>query len=81
MSKTKIRYIEGCNYSLTINEIEFADLSIDSQKAILHRVIDNSNAALLQRYLEDFTTLYGEEDEPYKCEQCGEYNYEYTVEI
>lgn len=79
----KIEYNNGCNYSLTIDGIETCDIPIEEFKNKLKYIIDKlDDAACLQDILKNIAELNGKyecSDEP--CEDCGEYNENYTLEI
>ena len=78
-----IEYNYGCNYSLTIDGIESCDISIEEFKNKLKYIIDKlDDIADLQEILQNIVELNGKNecsDEP--CEECGEYNGTYTLEI
>ena len=79
----KIEYNNGCNYSLTIDGIETCDIPIEEFKNKLKYIIDKlDNISDLQIILQDIAKFNGKyecSDEP--CEECGEYNENYTLEI
>lgn len=130
----KIIYLNGCGYSMLINDIEFVDLSREDQESLCSNIIKNSrcskrakeqliishieadnglefdeedqafidklyetgkldeeclgiitkcdcSSATLQQFVEIFAEECGESNDLGYCEDCGSWNYEYTVII
>lgn len=77
----KIELLEGCNYSMEIDNIEFVNLSKDKQKEIAHKLIDIADECTLQDFIEDICHTEGEFKDLGRCETCGEYNEKYTLNI
>lgn len=76
----KIKYTD-LHYSLTVDNKEFIDLSIEKQKEILHKCIDTTSSWFLQDMLEKFIEYSADKQDTYKCEDCGEYISTYTYEV
>lgn len=76
----KITYITG-HYSMDIDGKEFVSLTEDQQKELLHKIVDKSDSASLQRYLEIFMECGPTEYEDMgECEECGDYIEKYIYE-
>ena len=80
---SRIVYTDGCVVSgLTVDDRHFDDLSLEEQKAIMHKIIDNvPDSSYLQDMLIEYTQSGGEYEYLYTCEQCGDSVCEWTLEI
>ena len=80
---SKIVYTDGCIVSgLTIDGKSFNDLSLEEQKAFMHRVIDSAtDSSYLQNMLIEYAQTVGEYEYLYTCEECGDSVCEWTLEI
>ena len=80
---SKIVYTDGCIVSgITIDGNDFNDLSLEEQKAFMHRVIDSAiDSSYLQNMLIEYTQTAGEYAYLYTCEECGDSVCEWTLEI
>lgn len=80
---SKIVYTDGCVVSgLTVDDRIFSDLSLEEQKEIIHKIVDNvSDSSYLQDMLIEYTQSAGEYEYLYTCEQCGDSVCEWALEI
>lgn len=77
----KLHYVTGCICdSLSVDDKEFNELSLEEQRAICHKLVDNAKDDTLQQM---FITYM--ENTDYKmsgpCECCGDLIFEYNEEI
>lgn len=79
----KCYYYDGCtDQSLTINNVETIDMPTEEFRECLKKMLDKvDDTADLQRFFMDIMELYGECKDLGQCSQCGDWNYEYTLEI
>lgn len=79
----KCYYYDGCtNQSLTINDMETIDMPTEEFKEHLKKMLDKvDDTAVLQDVFIAIMELYGECKDLGQCGQCGDWNYEYTLEI
>ena len=82
-SMSKIVYIDGCIATgLTVDGEFFKDLSLEEQKAIMHKIIDSAtDSSSLQNMLIEYVQTAGEYEYLYTCDECGDSVCEWTVEI
>ena len=80
---SKIVYTDGCVVSgLTIADKDFNDLSLEEQKAFMHKIIDSApDSSYLQSMLIEYVQTAGEYKYLYTCEECGDSVCEWTLEI
>lgn len=80
---SRIVYTEGCVVSgLTVDDELFNDLSLEEQKAVMHKIIDNAtDSSYLQNMLIEYVESAGEYEYLYTCEECGDSVCEWTLEI
>ena len=73
-SMSRIVYTDGCVASgLTVDGEFFKDLSLEEQKAIMHKIIDSAqDPSSLQNMLIDYVETAGEYEYLYTCEECGD---------
>lgn len=84
--KMKLEYLDGCNTSLTVDDVETIDLPLEDFKKVCHKMIDSmkgegDEVCVLQKFFENFLETFGEEEDLGYCDQCGSYNYLYKMEI
>lgn len=77
----KIELLEGCTYSMEIDNTEFVNLPKDKQKEIAHKLIDAADECTLQSFIENVCHTKGEIKDLGHCETCGEWNERYTLNI
>lgn len=82
-SMSKIVYTDGCIATgLTVDGEFFKDLSLEKQKAIMHKIIDGTtDSSYLQNMLIEYVESAGEYEYLYTCEECGDSVCEWTLEI
>ena len=80
---SKIVYTDGCVVTgLTIDGKIFNDLSLEEQKAIMHKIIDNaSDSSYLQNMLIEYVQTAGEYEYLYTCEECGDSVCSWTIDM
>ena len=80
---SRIVYTEGCvDTGLTIDGRLFNDLSLEEQKAIMHKIIDNvPDSSYLQDMLIEYTQSAGEYEYLYTCEECGDSVCSWTIDM
>lgn len=78
-----IEYINGCiDDSLTIDNIESVELSPNTIKEAIIRLLDNENdIGTLQSMLIDLIESQGDYEDLGQCEECGDWITKYTVEV
>lgn len=79
----KIVYTDGCVVSgLTIAGNDFNDLSLEEQKAVMHKIIDSTtDSSSLKSMLIEYVETAGEYEYLYTCEECGDSVCSWTLEI
>ena len=80
----KIEYSEGCTTTgVYIDDKPFVNLSIEEQKEVLLKVLKHlkNPSYSIQEFLISAATEEGEFEDLGKCEQCGDYVYNYTIEL
>ena len=80
---SRIVYTEGCvDTGLTVDGRIFSDLSLEEQKAIMHKVIDSApDSSYLQDMLIEYAQTAGEYEYLYTCEECGDSVCSWTIEM
>ena len=80
---SKIVYTDGCVVSgLTIADKDFNDLSLEEQKAVMHKIIDNTtDSSSLQGMLIEYVETAGEYEYLYTCEECGDRVCSWTIDM
>lgn len=77
----KIEYMTG-HYSMEIDGVQFAYKNLQECKDIVHKLVDKcDDSAILQQFVEHFMEHYGKYKDLGKCEQCGDWIENYTIEI
>ena len=69
----KIDYLNGCSYSMTVDGIEFVDLSEEKQKEVCHRIIGDNKC--------DFFTMKKFYEYYYECDKDLEFDDEEETNI
>ena len=79
----KLEYTDGCTCtSLTVDGVETVDMSPDSLKEVIYKLINNeSDFGTLQSIWMDLVTSQGDYEDLGKCEECGDWITRYTLEI
>ena len=80
----KIEYSEGCTTTgVYIDNKPLVDLSIEEQKEVLLKVLKHlkNPSYSIQEFLISAAAEEGEFEDLGKCEQCGDYIYNYTIEL
>ena len=80
----KIEYSEGCTTTgVYIDNKPLVDLSIEEQKEVLLKVLKHlkNPSYSIQEFLISAAKEEGEFEDLGKCEQCGDYVYNYTIEL
>lgn len=80
---SRIVYTDGCVVSgLTVDGRIFIDLSLEEQKAVMHKIIDNAtDSSSLQNMLIEYTQTAGEYEYLYTCEECGDSVCSWTIDM
>ena len=80
---SRIVYTEGCvDTGLTVDDRIFSDLSLEEQKAIMHKVIDSApDSSYLQDMLIEYVESAGEYEYLYTCEECGDSVCSWTIDM
>lgn len=78
----RIEYTSGCICeSLTVDNTETADMSVQSLKHVLSKVINNTNdIPNLQSILINAVEMLGEGENLGHCDECGDNIYKYILE-
>lgn len=79
----KVQHTDGCTYgSLTINGVETVDMPMNAVKSALKTLIDKEeDLAVLQELLMHIVDSEGNYKDLGRCETCGDYIMEYTLEV
>lgn len=79
----KLEYTDGCTCtSLTVDGVETIDMSPDSLKEVICKLINNEeDFGTLQSIWMDLVTSQGDYEDLGKCEECGDWITRYTLEI
>ena len=80
----KIEYSEGCTTTgVYIDDKPLADLSIEEQKEVLLKALKHlkNPSYSIQEFLISAAEEEGEFEDLGKCEQCGDYVYNYTIKL
>lgn len=78
----KIVLAEGClNYELTVDGKDFFELSYHQQKEVVHKIAEKVSEDRLLEIVKMVTEAEGKVTESDFCEQCGEYNNTYELNI
>jgi hypothetical protein len=83
----KVIYDEGCFFSLTINgeeSVEFIETpeKLEELRKVCKAIMDKcTDITTFQQFLQYALMDMGEYEEFGQCEQCGSFNYTYTLDI
>lgn len=79
----KIQHTDGCMYdSLTIDGVETVDMDINKVKEVIKSLIDREDdLGALQQMLFIIVDSRGDCKDLGRCEECGDYVVEYTLEV
>lgn len=78
----KLHYITGCICdSLSVDDKEFNDLSLEEQRAICYKLVDNARDDILQQMFITYMENNTEPEMSGPCECCGDLIFEYNEEI
>ena len=80
----EIEYSEGCTTTgVYIDGKPLVDLSIEEQKEVLLKVLKHlkNPSYSIQEFLISAAEEEGEFEDLGKCEQCGDYIYNYKIEL
>ena len=79
----KLQYVTGCICdSLSVDGKEFNEMSLEEQRELLHKLVDNADGATLQQMFIEY--MEGDESEFHTsgpCECCGDLIFEYNKEL
>lgn len=79
----KLKYVTGCVCdSLSVDDKEFNEMSLEEQRELLHKLVDNADGVTLQQMLIEY--MEGDESEwctSGPCECCGDLIFEYNKEL
>ena len=80
----KVEYYNGCTTTgVYIDNKALVDLSIEEQKEVLLKILAylKDPSYSIQEFLISAAEEEGEFEDLGKCEQCGDYVYNYTIEL
>lgn len=78
----KLQYVTGCICdSLSVDDKEFNDLSLEEQRAICHKLVDSADGITLQQMFIEYMEDESEWHISGPCECCGDMITEYNKEI
>lgn len=78
----KLKYIEGCTSRwIEVNGEDFADLPHVEKKAIFDKIAEKFTDDDFATIISDYIEAKGEMTECYNCEQCGDSNFTFELEI
>ena len=78
----KLHYITGCVCdSLSVDDKEFNDLSLEEQRAICHKLVDNARDDTLQQMFITYMENNTESEISGPCECCGDIVEYYKLDI
>ena len=78
----KLKYVTSCIYnSLSVDGKEFNEMSLEEQRKLLHKLVDNADDITLQQLFIEY--MRGEFDwyTSDSCEYCGDSIFEYNKEL
>ena len=78
----KLQYVTGCVCdSLSIDGEEFNEMSLEEQRELLHKLVDNADGITLQQMFIEYMEDESEWHTAGPCECCGDLIFEYNKEI
>lgn len=78
----KLRYTTGCICdSLSVDDKEFNELSLEEQRELFHKLVDNADGVTLQQMFITYMENNTESEMSGPCECCGDLIFEYNEEI
>ena len=78
----KLQYVTGCICdSLSVEGKEFNEMSLEEQREILHKLVDNADGVTLQQMFITYMENNTESEMSGPCECCGDLIFEYSEEI
>ena len=78
----KLKYVTSCIYnSLSVDGKEFNEMSLEEQRDICHKLVDNARDDILQQMFITYMENNTESEMSGPCECCGDLIFEYNEEI
>lgn len=78
----KLQYVTGCICdSLSVDGKEFNEMSLEEQRELLHKLVDNADTGTLQQMFIEYMEHDAEWYISGPCECCGDMITEYNIEI
>lgn len=78
----KLHYVTGCICdSLSVDDKEFNEMSLEEQRELLHKLVDNADDVTLQQMFIEYMENDAEWHMSGPCECCGDMITEYNIEI
>ena len=78
----KLQYVTGCICdSLSADGKEFNEMSLEEQRELLHKLVDNADGATLQQMFITYMEDHADCETTGPCECCGDLIFEYSKEI
>ena len=78
----KLHYVTGCICdSLSVEGKEFNEMSLEEQREILHKLVDNADGVTLQQMFIEYMEDESEWHTSGPCECCGDLVEYYKLEI
>lgn len=78
----KLQYVIGCVYdSLSVDGKEFNEMSLEEQRAVCHKLVDNARDDTLQQMFITYMENNTEYEMSGPCECCSDLIFEYNEKI
>ena len=78
----KLQYVTGCICdSLSVDGKEFNEMSLEEQRELLHKLVDNADGVTLQQMFIEYMENKSEGQISGPCECCGDLIFNYNEEI
>lgn len=78
----KLQYVTGCICdSLSVDGKEFNEMSLEEQRELLHKLVDNADGVTLQQMFIEYMEDESEYHTSGPCECCGDLIFEYNKEL
>lgn len=78
----KLQYVTGCICdSLSVDNKEFNELSLEEQRAVCHKLVDNARDDTLQQMFITYMENNTESEMSGPCKCCGDLIFKYSEEI
>lgn len=78
----KLQYVTGCICdSLSVDGKEFNELSLEEQRVICHKLVDDASEYVIQQMFITYMEDHADCETTGPCECCGDMITEYNIEL